>query len=68
MTMKKLSLRSIASALVVICALLVAAGTVWLGTRELSVEQAYNVAISALVIIISGVCVAAIVLLGQKKK
>ena len=67
-SMKKTSLRPIATALVLICALLVAAGTVWLGTQEMSVEQVYNVAISTLVIVISALCVAALFLIGWKKR
>ncbi len=68
MHMKKLSARSVISALIVACAVAVAVGTLWLGTKELSVENAYNFAISALVILISGICVAALLFVGKKKK
>ena len=66
--MKKLSARYIVSALVIICTIAIVLGTLWLGTREMSVEAAYNVAISALVVIISGVCVATMLFVGKKKK
>lgn len=68
MRMKGLSARSVTSVLVVVCAIAVAAGTLWLGMREMSVETAYNVVISAIVILISGVCVAALLLIGRKKR
>lgn len=66
--MKKLSARPVMSVLVVVCAIMVALGTLWLGTREMSVEVAYNVAISALVILISGFCVAALLFVGKRKR
>ena len=66
--MKNLSLKPALSVIAVACALAVAIGTLWLGTREMSVEAAYNVAISALVILISGFCVAALLFVGKRKR